>query len=57
MIAVIEVSLTDVGVTDEPPNFIAVAPVKSVPVIVTVVPPSVEPETGRMVPNVGTGVT
>ncbi len=37
------------------PNFTAVAPVKPVPVTVTVVPPAVEPEVGLTPVTVGTG--
>ena len=38
------------------PNFTAVAPVKSVPVIVTDVPPSADPEVGEIEVTVGAGV-
>ncbi len=37
------------------PNFTTVAPVKPVPVTVTVVPPAVEPEVGLTPVTVGTG--
>ena len=37
------------------PNFTAVAPVKLVPVIVTVVPPAVGPEVGLTAVTVGAG--
>ena len=35
------------------PNFTAVAPVKLAPVIVTVVPPNVEPDVGEMLVMLG----
>jgi hypothetical protein len=38
------------------PNFTAVAPVKFVPVIVTVVPPTIEPDVGETPEMVGTAV-
>lgn len=40
-----------------PPNVTAVAPVRLVPVMVTLVPPSVEPLTGLIDVTVGAGVT
>ena len=39
------------------PNFTAVAPVKLVPVMVTVVPPAVGPELGLTAVTVGSGGT
>jgi len=39
------------------PNFTAVAPVKSVPVMVTMVPPAAGPEVGEILVTVGGGVT
>jgi hypothetical protein len=54
-IAVIEVALTTVKAEAVvPPNATDVAPVKLVPVIVTVVPPVVGPEFGLMLVTVGT---
>ena len=48
------VSLTTViPVAAAPPNVSAVAPVKPVPVIVTAVPPAVEPLFGAIVVTVG----
>ena len=56
MVVVIEVSLTTVnGIAAVPPKVTEVAPEKPVPVMVTGVPPAVEPETGEMLPNVGAG--
>ena len=57
MVAVIDVAVFPVMDAVEPPNFTAVAPVKFVPVIVTAVPPSVEPEVGVRLVNVGIGIT
>jgi len=55
VIAVIEVALTTAkAAAAVPPNATDVAPVKLVPVIVTVVPPAVVPEVGLMLVTVGT---
>jgi len=40
-----------------PPRLTALASSKSVPVIVTVVPPKVEPDVGERAVNVGAGTT
>ena len=49
MVAVIEVALATVTlVAATPPMLTAVAPVKSVPVMVIAVPPDVEPLNGRV---------
>jgi len=55
MITVIVVALvTDTGVVlDMLPNFTAVAPVKPVPVIVTVIPPDAGPDPGETPVTVG----
>jgi hypothetical protein len=52
-VAVIEVALLTVKVDDVVPKFTAVAPVKLVPVIVTLVPPEVKPEVGLTAVTVG----
>ena len=55
VVAVIEVALTTVTpVAAMPPNATDVAPVKLVPVIVTLVPPAVVPEFGLTLVTVGT---
>ena len=51
--AVIEVADTTVNAALTPPNFTAVAPVKTVPVIVTVVPPAAGPLVGLTAVTVG----
>lgn len=54
--AVIEVALLTVKlVAAVPPNMTAVAPVRFVPVIVTPVPPAVEPDAGEAAVTVGGG--
>jgi len=56
VVAVIEVALTTVTlVAAAPPMVTPVAPVKLVPVIVTFVPPNVEPELGLIPLTVGRG--
>ena len=58
VIAVIWVGLiTETPVAAIPPKVTVVAPLRFVPVIVTVVPPSVEPEVGEMLVIVGAVVT
>ena len=53
-VAVIEATLTKVKlVAGVPPNDTLVAPVKLVPVIVTVVPPAVGPEVGLIKETAG----
>ena len=57
VVAVIEVSLTTVNeVAAVPSKVTEVAPIKPVPVMVTGVPPNVEPDTGEMLVNVGIGI-
>ena len=54
VVAVIDVALTTVKlVAATPPNVTAVAPVKLVPVIVTLVPPATGPEPGLTPVTVG----
>ena len=53
VIWVAEFTVYDVAAV--PPNVTEVAPVRSVPVIVTIVPPAVVPEEGLMVDSVGGG--
>ena len=56
LIAVIEVALLTVyEVAEVTPNLTAVAPVKPVPVIATLVPPVIRPLTGEIPVTVGTG--
>jgi hypothetical protein len=56
-VAVIEVAeLTVKPVAAVAPKFTAVAPVKLVPVIVTVVPPAVGPTVGEIEVTVGDGI-
>ena len=56
VVAVIWVALLTVKlVAAVPPKVTAVVPVKPVPVMVTGVPPAVEPEFGVMLVNVGAG--
>ena len=58
VIAVMVVALTTVKlVAAVPPNVTAVAPVRLVPVMVTLVPPSVVPLAGVIDVTVGGGVT
>jgi len=52
-VAVIEVAELAVTVALVTPNVTAVAPVKLVPVIVTLVPPAVVPEVGEIEVTVG----
>lgn len=47
------VELTTVKVTAEPPMVTAVAPAKSVPVMVMLVPPAVDPTDGETLVTVG----
>ena len=54
-VAVIEFALLTVNVADAVPNFTLVAPVKLVPVIVTLVPPAVEPDVGLIAVTAGAG--
>jgi hypothetical protein len=55
-VTVICVLVSDVIVAAVLPKFTAIAPTKFVPVIITEVPPAVEPEAGEMPDTVGTGV-
>ena len=58
VVAVIVVELTTMTfVAAAPPMVTAVAPVRLVPVIVTLVPPSVGPVAGEMPVTVGAGTT
>ncbi len=53
-VAVIDVALLTVtDVADDPPNWTAVAPVNPVPMMVTKVPPTVEPAAGARLVTVG----
>ena len=52
-VAVIEVALTTVKLAAVPPNDTAVAPVKFVPLIVTLVPPAAGPLLGLTAVTVG----
>ena len=54
-VAVIEVAELTVKPAGTAPNLTAVAPVKLVPVIVTVVPPMIGPDVGDIAVTVGTG--
>ena len=57
VIAVIKVSLTtDTPVADVPSKITAVAPIRFVPVMVTPVPPAVEPDVGEILITIGAGV-
>ena len=47
---------TLIEVADNPPNVTKVAPVKDVPVIVTLVPPAVLPVNGKMLVITGGGI-
>ena len=54
VVAVIVVAFFEIIVAAEPPKVAEVlAPIKFVPVMVTKVPPNVEPEFGVMLTNVG----
>jgi hypothetical protein len=54
VVAVIEVSSSTVtAVVEIPPKVTSVAPVKAVPVIITSVPPAVEPAAGEMLVKEG----
>ena len=57
VLAVIEVAVARTLVAATPPTFTLVAPVKFVPVMVMVVPPSVEPLDGVTLERVGAGTT
>jgi hypothetical protein len=54
-VAVIDVALFTVKLAGEPPNETAVAPVRSVPVMITDVPPAVGPADGLSATTVGAG--
>jgi len=54
VVAVIWVALLTVKLEAAvPPKVTAVAPIKPVPVIITVVPPAIGPAAGAMLPKVG----
>ena len=58
LVAVIKLSLLTVKLAaSTPPNDTAVAPVRFDPVIVTIVPPNVEPDVGDRLVRAGRGVT
>ena len=54
-VAVIEVAVSAVIVPDAVPNLTLVAPARLVPVMVTGVPPALEPEVGPTPVTVGAG--
>jgi hypothetical protein len=55
--ALIEVALVTVNRAAVPPNETAVAPVNCLPVMVTLVPPAVDPLSGDTAVTVGAGTT
>ena len=57
VVQVKDVAVTPViGAQDAPPTVTALAPVRLVPVMVTLVPPNVLPLVGLMLPTVGVGI-